>query len=347
MVCAAVLASIVISCLHPARTLPSQLVWTHLFLLQNLFVDSLKNPDLPHLWSVGAEMQLYLITPLLMDCLVDRKTSQRRPWAMPCLVLLSLLSVAFRGWLILGPPGEEINRVWPPGIAYLNPLGRLSPYVSGIAVHFSLNDQIDQIERQMWRPISVLLDLGAFAVLVLAGFCGQKPEPPPSLMYAWFPRSTVQWIAVLWPPLFGWVLARSIFQVLNAGGAWRCLRRVLESRLWKALALLSYSAYVVQQFALLLLLAPLMKELDLNWSNGTTPGGAVWRYALVFPLFAMMSCAVALPFHVFLEMPCIRLGRRIGTATPATRSKAATAKEELEDGLPEIPDMVPVAPGHL
>ena len=34
---------------------------------------------------------------------------------------------------------------------------------------------------------------------------------------------------------------------------------------------------VVQQFALLLLLAPLMKELDLNWSNGTTPGGAVWR----------------------------------------------------------------------
>lgn len=60
-------------------------------------------------------MQLYLITPLLMDCLVDRKTSQRRPWAMPCLALLSLLSVAFRGWFILGPPGEEINRMWPLG----------------------------------------------------------------------------------------------------------------------------------------------------------------------------------------------------------------------------------------
>ena len=59
-------------------------------------------------------------------------------------------------------------------------------------------------------------------------------------------------------------------------------------------------------------------------------GGTSTGYALVFPLFAMMSCAVALPFHVFLEMPCIRLGRRIGTATPATRSKAATAKEELE-----------------
>ncbi|CAL1144582.1 unnamed protein product [Cladocopium goreaui] len=47
MVCAAVLASMVISCIHPARTLPSQWVWTHLLLLQNLFVDSLKNPDLP------------------------------------------------------------------------------------------------------------------------------------------------------------------------------------------------------------------------------------------------------------------------------------------------------------
>ena len=46
-------------------------------------------------WS--SSRQLYLITPLLMDCLVDRKTSQQRPWAMPCLALLSLLSVAFRG----------------------------------------------------------------------------------------------------------------------------------------------------------------------------------------------------------------------------------------------------------
>lgn len=283
-------------------------------------------------------MQLYLITPLLMDCLVDRKTSQRRPWAMPCLALLSLLSVAFRGWFILGPPGEEINRMWPPGIAYLNPLARLSPYVSGIAVHFSLEDQ-----RKIWRPISVSLDLGAGAVLVMAGFVGQKPEPPPSWMYALFPPSTVQWIAVLWPPLYGWALARSIFQVLNAGGAWRCLRRFLESRVWKALALLSYSAYVVQQFPLLLLLAPLMKEFDLNWSNGTTLGGAVWRYALIFPLFVMISCMVALPFHLFLEMPCIRLGRRI-QFRDATCRKAATAKEEVEDGLQE-PDMVPVAPG--
>ena len=31
-----------------------------------------------------------------------------------------------------------------------------------------------------------------------------------------------------------------------AGGAWRCLRRCLESRVWKPLALLSYSAYAAR-----------------------------------------------------------------------------------------------------
>lgn len=34
---------------------------------------------------------------------------------------------------------------------------------------------------------------------------------------------------------------------------------------------------VVQQFVLLLILAPLMKELHLYWSGLNTPGDALWR----------------------------------------------------------------------
>lgn len=58
-------------------------------------------------------------------------------------------------------------------------------------------------------------------------------------------------------------------------------------------------------------------------------GGPCGGYALIFPLFVMISCMVALPFHLFLEMPCIRLGRRI-QFRDATCRKAATAKEEVE-----------------
>ena len=45
--------------------------------------------------------------------------------------------------------------------------------------------------------------------------------PPELYIYISRPRllptSSVQWIVVLWPPLYGWALARSTFQVLNAG----------------------------------------------------------------------------------------------------------------------------------
>lgn len=50
----------------------------------------------------------------------------------------------------------------------------------------------------------------------------------------------------------------------------------------------------------------------------------------MFPLFVMISCIVALPFHLFLEMPCIRLGRRIQFRDATCVRNAATAKEEVE-----------------
>ena len=34
---------------------------------------------------------------------------------------------------------------------------------------------------------------------------------------------------------------------------------------------------------------------------------------MVFFLFVLMACLVALPFHLFVEKPCIRLGRHLST----------------------------------
>lgn len=350
MVVAAVAASLLIGVLVPACPLSARVpwVWTHLLLVQNLFVDSLKNPDLPQLWSVGVEMQMYLITPLLMDLMVDRKTSQMRSFAPLYLTVLSLLSVAFRCWLILGSPQEAVDRAWPPGMVYLNPLARLSPYISGMAVQLAMNT-IDtrRISGHPLRHVLVMmLDLCAVSILLLAAFIGQKPEPAPSFMYELFEPLVVKLIVALWPPVYGWCLARVIFRVLSIekpkdGGVlsqlhpWFLLQCFLSSQLWKGLALLSYSAYVVQQFVLLLILAPLMKELHLYWSGLNTPGDALWRYAVVFSLFVLMACLIALPFHLFIEKPCIRLGRYLST------ERAHQVEECTLDT--EAPD-APVAP---
>ena len=81
------------------------------------------------------------------------------------------------GWLIRG--GEDTDRRWPPGSVYLNPLARLSPYVSGIATNLALDGSDSCSNRAVWR----FLDLAAILVLIMAAFVGQKPEPAPSFMH--------------------------------------------------------------------------------------------------------------------------------------------------------------------
>lgn len=102
-------------------------------------------------------------------------------------------------------------------MVYLNPLARLSPYISGMAVQLAMNT-IDtrRISGHPLRHVLVMmLDLCAVSILLLAAFIGQKPEPAPSFMYELFGPLVVKLIVALWPPVYGWCLARVIFRVLS------------------------------------------------------------------------------------------------------------------------------------
>eukprot|EP00913_Durusdinium_trenchii_P023866 g22414.t1 len=331
MVCVAVMASLLMGllpcCAWSARW---HSIWAHLLLVQNLDVESLKNPDLTVLWSIGTEMQIYLITPALLELLL-RPTGQRRIWAFFALGCISILSTVFRFWLVFGSPDNPIERTWPPRPIYANPLSRLSPYLSGIALQLAFAERslapnattviasadstasrAAEIPRAAMASAAVFSDVAALGVLLLSLLLGQKPEAAPSFMFDHFSQVVVKLIAILFPPIYGWALARVLFRCLTTPRGrslpWSALQLFLASKIWRCLATLSYSAYVMQQFAVQPL-ARLMKELDLQWTADTSVSEAIWRYPVVLLLWTLMSCLIALPCHVIIEKPGIRLGR--------------------------------------
>ncbi|CAE7451344.1 unnamed protein product [Symbiodinium microadriaticum] len=296
------------------------------------------NSALAHLWSVSVEMQMYLLTPILCELIFDRKAGKRRPWAYALLALISLASMALRGFWILGPPQMlDSNRwgSWPPPPHYINTFARISPYLSGITLQLVLDEEKAQegnkaeeaeagnaslmLARAARAFGGLLLDLAAVAVMVLSGLFGCYYLPAPSFMDEVLGARGKQCSVAFWPPLFGWSLARCLYHILTAAASrlnpWYWCQQFLGRKLWFHVALLSYSAYVMQNHAVLPLIM-LDESLRLNWSGlgrGDAPLAMV-RYTVQFFLWTLCCCLVALPCHVFVEVPGMRLGRMLDRA---------------------------------
>eukprot|EP00435_Cladocopium_sp_Y103_P013583 s4653_g3.t1 len=155
---------------------------------------------------------------------------------------------------------------------------------------------------------------------------------------------------VVWPPLFGWALARCLFHVLGASlpqdatlwdhmkpwlwcktflgfrlwwplavlsyGAYVWCKTFLGFRLWWPLAVLSYGAYVFQLVPSAVLALFLNNRLSLTTVGleETDLFGVTWRVVVSFFLYTFMSYLAALPIHLIVEMPGIRLGQVLDKA---------------------------------
>lgn len=341
MVFAAVMTSVLMGlCISSYSLKNAERVWAYLLLVPNFVPQSLKKSDISQLWSVGVEMQMYLITPFVVDLLVSRETGKRRSWAFLGLAMISACCVAFRVYLVYGPPQNSMVDTWPPPPLYVNPLARLSPYASGIAVHFALSDCQEGQSGGTWRRLcSFVVDVLPVSVLALSFFIGSKVLKPPFFTTNIFSPLANELMVITWPPLYGWCLARAIFRAITAPKGkdlsewfnfWCWFRAFLSSRIWTPLAILSYGAYVLQFIIGRWALPYFLDAVNLSFSGLTRDDvlPALWRYAVVFLLFTLIGYALALPYHLFVEKPGMRLGKVLSDVI----SKSRRAVEAVEEG---------------
>ncbi|CAE7638447.1 unnamed protein product, partial [Symbiodinium necroappetens] len=216
-----------------------------------------------------------------------------------------------------------------------------------MALHLALQERETQDATMQEVVCAVLADGLSIVSLLLSGLVGHHCFPAPSFMGELLPESVEKLVVVSWPPLFGWCLARCLHRVLTAQAPkkdaglwghfvpWYWCQQFLGASCFFRLALLSYSAYVMQ-FVAPLPLTFIDNRLDLSWA-GLAPQdrlGAMLRAPVQFALWTTLSCLIALPYHAFLEAPGMRLGKRIdeairsrflGTSSAATGGTATEA----------------------
>jgi len=270
---------------------------------------SASNPKdgLSQLWSVGVEMHMYCLTPLLCEAVYSRSHGKRHSHAFLMLGFASALCVALRIYIIIMNGSDDT--------LYYTPFARMSPYISGLAVCLALDDWKDSQTAipctKGTRILNIFADLAAIATLLLSD--GHK------FVWGRHQLHSVYINGGMAGPAFGWALARCIFRVITADrgvGMWCALQpwvlvqTVFGAKAWGGIALLSYGAYVLQWFA--------------HAGAGLRAVNAHLHLSYVesYGLWVSMCLLWALPCHFLVESPAIRLGRKVEAAmlNPAHKS---------------------------
>ncbi|CAJ1409679.1 unnamed protein product [Effrenium voratum] len=271
--------------------------WAYVFLVPNLALQCLTGDwaMLGHLWTIGAEMQMYILTPLVCELL------SRRPGLL--LGLGSLCCVLLRAFWIYGPFHQswEQARKWPFPFFYYDPLSNISAYLSGMALCLALEDR-----QERMPPIRrTVLDLLALAGMLGSAFCGVW-----HCGGAYVDTDLRDLGQMVIPPIFGWCVARGIFctVVSESYDPWSLASLILSSKVWESIALLSYAAYVMQLWPVYAL-----QDLRTLWDCEVYEGlaSALGAHFATYFLFVFGCLLVAVPCHLLLEMPGIRLGRHL------------------------------------
>ena len=287
--------------------------WKKLLFIENMTVNLQDEGQCaPQSWSVSLEMQLYLVTPPVM---------------MLALLLLKICKVFEFPWWLLGFSGiawaaccvareaalpqviAMDGSVWYTGTQY-----RCAPYVMGVAVSVLCQQGIPCPAAGLLQRILSLLSWSILAAC--AYFGGGGPllgfESP---MARWpFGLEAARLHFVLGRPLIAAAAGYLLWR--NLHGSELCLNKVLTAPIWRPLARLSYSAYMMQVVnfaAAAWLLAPLSDTTSraAKAVASLSPPALVcmcYAWAVLYTLFAF---ALAFLSYIAVEVPGMAWGQRL------------------------------------
>ncbi|XP_065079877.1 O-acyltransferase like protein-like [Ochlerotatus camptorhynchus] len=206
-----------------------------------LFVQNYVNPDrmcLPHTWYLSVDMQLYLISPLIIYLLW--KFGTLTLIGLSFLVLLSVACV-FTSFMVndfvLNPPMTPDREFERDRLTYYSTHARMAVWFCGIAFGFLLF----RTREKRIVPSPVILVGGSIAATALTGFimfCAHeiyKPREADPLGDAFYEAlHRVAWVlCIMW----------LIFMCINGHAS--ALGHFLAWTFWQPVARLSYAMYLI------------------------------------------------------------------------------------------------------
>ena len=258
------------------------------------------------------EMQLYLATPLV--AMLAFRLRRHFAWALIGICACAWIACGVARQVALPDVVAMKGSVWYTGTQY-----RCAPYVMGVAVSVLCNRSFQgdtpfpSTNNLLHRTLALL---SCVILADCAYFGGGGPllgfESP---MARWpFGPQAARLHFVLGRPLVGAVAGYLLWRNLNGRDV--CMHKVLAAPIWRPLARLSYSAYMLQvvNFAVApLVLAPLADpKSSVAKAVASLPQAALaclcYTWAVLYTLFAF---ALALVSYVAVEVPGIAMGQRL------------------------------------
>ncbi|CAE7241142.1 nrf-6 [Symbiodinium sp. CCMP2592] len=308
--------------------------WKKLMFIENMTVNLQEEGQCaPQSWSVGLEMQLYLVTPLLMMLALRLRRQCEFAWVVIgiCGCVWVACCVARHSALLAVVAMN--GSVWYTGTQY-----RCAPYVIGVAVSVLCHGTSSRESTPLLSLPGVFQRMFALASWAFLADCAYFGGGGPLLgfespMPRWpFGRQAAKLHFVLGRPLVGAAAGYLLWRSLS--GHEPCLNKVLSWPVWRPLARLSYSAYMLQVVSFAVapwLLAPLADATSkpaktLASLSQPAVAGICYAWAVLYTLFAF---ALALVSYAAVEVPGISLGQRLARKLSQPKSVIADLQQPL------------------
>jgi len=274
-------------------------VWGNLLFVNNMQQHGLGVPGqicMTWTWSIGMEMQFYLLTPWIIRA-ACRPDGAPRQFCFTGLLVAFALVVVVRALMLAyvhngpGAPPQMTNVLWTRAHVYLAGIAACLAYTQAAP----LTQEVGLWVRFARRGG----DLVCTALIVGIAFAGNgmNLSRPVALLA---PRWVNSLLMVTSQGLFGVAVAWWAYRSCTAQAS--TVSRVLGAPLWVPLARLSYSAYLLQFLAV----APIQQHWKVFRSGASLSLTVLeWMLFTMVTLFAVFT--VALVFHLLVEAPSLRL----------------------------------------
>lgn len=251
----------------------------HLTFTHNLFETSLLNTKLNGvLWTVGVEMQLYLLFPLMVTCF------QKKPWLT--YIGMALIGVVSSGFISANFANVE------QGFYVNHVLTFFSVFATGMLGAWLYMRVIKDRTRKSWEGI-VFTGISLACMAVFYYFCKM--------------RMSYEGGEQKWQVDYRFVLGLLfLIFILSTIFAAKWYRKIWDNRVMKFLAGISFNLYICHQYV-----AVKLKEFRIPFWGGDTPPNQqanmdTWKWQYTFTCI-IVSLLIATAMTYLVEKPAAKL----------------------------------------